>query len=229
MLLELGLLAATHFFYPLWRPGVVKIAASFSPALETLLNHALSWTDPVKLEKMADAFEKAGHKDEAEQLRDRAKLRAHPKEELQEWSDVIKKALVSTKPDAIRDVARAFKRKGATNIADMLEQYAIGLQTLTKVPPVILPAGALGAGSPAMAMSPESLAQPGANPGIPPMMPVEGLQGEMITPPLPVSPAPMVAHGEGLQNGQRIGIPGAPPQDEAAWRMQQVMRGGVTI
>jgi hypothetical protein len=183
MLLPLAALVVTHLFYPLWRPSVVKVAAEFSPARAALLKHALTWTDPVKLDKMAAAFEKEGCHDEAEKLRARAQLRSHPGPTLDTWQQVIKKALTSKNTSAIRDVAKAFGENGATSIEDLLTQYAVGLETLNKIAPVVVPAQSLSH-PPTTDLPPDGMFPPDMPPppGASAPMPVPGLTDVMPSP-----------------------------------------------
>ena len=69
-----------YFVYPLaWKPSAVKFAARLPPAREAMFRRAMRGTDPAKLADMADAFKAEGFAKEADQLRARAALRAHPR------------------------------------------------------------------------------------------------------------------------------------------------------
>jgi hypothetical protein len=135
-----------YFAYPLaWKPSAVRLAARLPPAREAMFRHAMRETNPAKLTDMADAFKKEGFSKESDQLRARANLRAHPKETLDKYAEILKKALSSTNIQAVEDVAEAFRQDGAASIADLLDEYAAGMTTLKNVPPVIVPASAFAA------------------------------------------------------------------------------------
>jgi hypothetical protein len=84
--------------------------------------------DPVKLRKLADAFDKAGCKAEATMLRKRAALRELPKSVQKARKAVMKKALASNNPAAIRKVAAKFEEEGATGAAARLRQHAMTVE-----------------------------------------------------------------------------------------------------
>ena len=100
-------------------PERVKI---YQAALVTL-------KDPVKLERLAQAFEKEGCTAEARLLRQRAKLRALPKEVKAARRDAFARAIKSSNVDAIRKVAAAFAGEGATGAAANLRRHADSLVT----------------------------------------------------------------------------------------------------
>jgi len=76
---------------------------------------------PEKLRILADEFEKAGCKEQADHLRARAALREAPPAVKAARKEVYKKALASTNPDAIKAVADAFKKIGADGAASHLK------------------------------------------------------------------------------------------------------------
>src|SRR5271163_1454903 len=91
-----------YFAYPFaWKPSAVRFASKLPPAREAMFRHAMRETNPAKLADMADAFKAEGFAKESDQLRARAKLRAHPKETLEKYQEIIKKALSSTNVQAI--------------------------------------------------------------------------------------------------------------------------------
>jgi hypothetical protein len=181
-----------YFVYPLaLKPSAVKIAAKLPPAREAVFRHAMQGTDPAKLADMADAFRKEGFTKEADQLRARAQLRAHPKETLERYAEIVKKALASTNVQAVEDVAEAFRQDGASSIADLLDEYAAGMTTLQGVPPVVVPAHLLSPTSPPP-VDPQILqGQPGA----------PSINGESVYIPPGVSADTLTA----------LGIQGGPP------------------
>ncbi|MGH9966571.1 MAG: hypothetical protein ACREBG_01890 [Pyrinomonadaceae bacterium] len=87
-----------------------------------------SLKDPAKLNALADAFEKEGLKNEASQLRKRAKLRGMPDGVKAARRDAFKKCMQSKDPNAIEKCAKAFEKEGATGAATKLRQYAAGLR-----------------------------------------------------------------------------------------------------
>ena len=186
---------AGYFLYPFaWKPSAVRFAAKLPPAREAMFRHAMRGTDPAKLADMADAFKEEGFKKEADQLRARAGLRAHPKETLQKYAEIIKKALSSTNVQAIEDVAEAFRNDGAASIAELLDEYAAGMTTLKDVAPVIVPAHLLAPVAPPQAEAP---------PGAPPV-PVPGapnVNGESV----------YVPPGVPVDTLAALGVQGAPP------------------
>jgi len=93
----------------------------FEQALKTL-------KDPVKLEKLAQGFEDGGCKAEAIELRKRAKYYSAPKEVKDKYKETLRKALGSTDPQKVTNVARAFHKVGLYGAAGKLKQYAGGLE-----------------------------------------------------------------------------------------------------
>jgi hypothetical protein len=196
-----------YFVYPLaWKPSAVKLVARLPPAREAMFHHAMKETSPAKLTDMADAFKKEGYQKESDQLRARANLRAHPKETLERYAEIVKKALSSTNVQAIEDVAEAFRQDGAASIAELLDEYAAGMTTLQSVPPVIAPPSAFTAPQlPAEAPPSPPQQAPGAPsingesvyvpPGVPPDV-LKGLGVQGAAPP----PAPQQYNPLGGQN-----------------------------
>lgn len=89
----------------------------YDSALKTL-------KDPVKLRLLADAFEKEGFLAAATMLRKRAALRELPNEVKSERRSLFKKAMASTNPETVRELAAAFEGEGATGAAETLRKYA---------------------------------------------------------------------------------------------------------
>jgi hypothetical protein len=96
-------------------------------------------TDPVKINLLADAFQKGGLPDQATQLRNRANLTLLPADVQAQRAAVLKKALNSTNPDAIDLVGDAFESQGLTNTADILHAYATGLRNNSQIAPAVIP------------------------------------------------------------------------------------------
>ena len=86
-----------------------------------------SLKDPVKLRQLADAFEKEGLTKEAAMLRKRAKLRELPPKTKKARRAAYRKGLKSKDPLAVRKLASAFRREGATGAAASLQKYAQAL------------------------------------------------------------------------------------------------------
>lgn len=184
-----------YFVYPLvLKPSAVHFAARLPPAREAMFRHAMRETSPAKLADMADAFKKEGFAKEAEQLRARANLRAHPKETLEKYAEILKKALSSTNVQAIEDVAEAFRADGATSLGELLDEYAAGLTTLKNVPPVVVPASAF-----ALPPAPPPVATPAQ-----PAAATPTVNGESCYVPPGVDPATLAALG--------VNAPPAPRQ-----------------
>ena len=191
-----------YFAYPLvLKPSAVKLVSKLPPAREAVFRHAMKQTDPAQLTKMADAFSAEGFAKESDQLRARASLRAHPKETLQKYAEIIKRALSSTNIQAVEDVAQAFREDGAASIADLLDEYAAGMTTLKDVPPVIAPASAFspvgdrpGQATPQLPSGTPPAAPPGA-------APAATMNGESVYVPPGVDP----------QTLAMLGVQGAAP------------------
>jgi hypothetical protein len=191
---------AGYFLYPLaLKPTAVKLASRLPPAREAMFKHAMKCTDPAKLADYADAFKAEGFKKESDQLRARANLRAHPKDTLDKYAEILKRALSSTNVQAVEDVAEAFRNDGAGSIADLLDEYAAGMNTLKSVPPVVVPAHML-----APVATPELPAPPTASPPGAPSVPAAGaatVNGESVYVPPGVPPETLAL----------LGVHGAPP------------------
>jgi hypothetical protein len=92
----------------------------YETALESL-------KDPEKLRSLADAFDKEGLKDEAIMLRKRAALRELPASSKEARKAAFRKGMSSSDPKAVRVLATAFHKQGATGAAQALKKYAEGL------------------------------------------------------------------------------------------------------
>lgn len=89
---------------------------------------ALQEKDPVKLRALADGFDKAGLKKEAELLRKRALIGEKSPTEKKKWRTAFKKGMKAKDPKAIDNLAKAFESQGATDAAIKLRQYSKGLK-----------------------------------------------------------------------------------------------------
>jgi hypothetical protein len=85
---------------------------------------------------LAAAFEENGLPAEALLLRKRAALRAMTPQQRMERKAAIQKALASTDPDMIEQVAGICEAQGATGSAKTLRIHAIGVRNKQKVHPV---------------------------------------------------------------------------------------------
>lgn len=93
-------------------------------------------TDPVKLTKLAKAFDKEGLSEQAAALRKRANLpNVSPAVQAQR-QEALKQALSSTDPTAVRIVADALEKEGVGATAALLRQYADGLVAATTIAPI---------------------------------------------------------------------------------------------
>lgn len=89
---------------------------------------ALKEKDPVKLRALADGFDKAGLKKEAELLRKRALIGEKPPSEKRRWRRHFKAGMKAKDPQSIDNLAKAFESQGATDAAAKLRQYSKGLK-----------------------------------------------------------------------------------------------------
>jgi hypothetical protein len=96
-------------------------------------------TDPVKINLLADAFDKGGLPDQAKQLRNRANLGNVSQDTQMQRAGILKQALNSTDPNAVDKIADAFEKQGAASTAKLLRDYAAGLRANSKIPPVVIP------------------------------------------------------------------------------------------
>jgi len=99
-----------------------------TPTRQYIFEAAMNSTkDPVSLRKLASTFREEGLSGPAEILEKRAKLRELSPETKAARKAVYKKAMASTDAVAIRSVADAFEREGATGAAASLREYAASL------------------------------------------------------------------------------------------------------
>jgi hypothetical protein len=87
--------------------------------------------DPVRLRKLADAFEGKGLAQEADMLRKRATLRELPEDVKKARKDALRKLLACTDPAKVLVGADAFESQGCTGAAMRLREYASGLSIAT--------------------------------------------------------------------------------------------------
>ncbi len=107
----------------------VKRPVGITPERKKVYEEAFkSLKEPEKLRELAEAFEKEGHKNEADMLRKRALLREAPPEVKQARRAAFKKAMASTNADAVRAMGDAYLSQGASGAARALYQYADGLK-----------------------------------------------------------------------------------------------------
>jgi hypothetical protein len=103
---------------------------AMTPERQKLFDAAIqSLPDPDKLRKLADAFEQQGLKTQAELLRKRAALRELPKEVQQARKQVFIKAMSSTDPEKVEQMATVFHGEGCIGAAAVLNLYAEGLRS----------------------------------------------------------------------------------------------------
>jgi hypothetical protein len=115
--------AAAYAAFKKWRKP-----SGMTPQRKQIFEAAMrTLKDPSKLRELAASFEKEGLKAEAGILRKRAALFSAPPAVRQARLQVFKQAMSSTKPEAVRVVAKEFHKKGAYEAASKLRNYAKGL------------------------------------------------------------------------------------------------------
>lgn len=101
---------------------------ALTPERKAVFEKAMNSADPSVtveyLRELAAAFEKEGLTKEAKLLQQRADLKAAPPEVKAARRDVFLKAMQSSNPDAILDVAKAHQKLGATGAAEALRDHA---------------------------------------------------------------------------------------------------------
>lgn len=113
--------------------GNKSMTPSIAYAFKRLLDAKLTVE---QYEKAADLYEEFGLRPEAELLRKRAKLRALSPEKKKLLSDAVAKAMASTKPDAIRDLADSLQEMGALGSATNLRKHADDIEIAAHVAPI---------------------------------------------------------------------------------------------
>lgn len=98
----------------------------YQTALESL-------KEPWKLNKLADAFEKQGLREQADHLRKRAALKTQPSDVKAKRNEAFRKGMQSNDPAAIRKLAQAFSSVGADGAAANLRRRADALSVQTGV------------------------------------------------------------------------------------------------
>lgn len=121
-----------------WRIWKNRQSGAFTFERKLIFKNMLRSTNPTHLETMAKVFDKEGLPDQAKILRNRAQLRSHPDQVLQQRQEALKTALASNDPDAIDKIADNFALQGAVNTAQYLYQYAESIRTITKIPPMVV-------------------------------------------------------------------------------------------
>ena len=101
---------------------------ALTPERQAVFQNAMNAADPsvtsTYLRNLATVFAQAGLDKEAKLLTQRAALKDAPPEVKAARRDVFLKAMQSTNPDAILDVARAHEKEGATGAAEQLRAQA---------------------------------------------------------------------------------------------------------
>lgn len=112
--------------YGAWRK--FKKPAAMTPERKKIFEQAMrTLDDPEKLRKLADEFEKQKLKPQANELRKRAAIFAASPAVKEQRKQVFKKAMNSSNPTAIKQVAAAFHKVGHYEAAEKLRKYAQGL------------------------------------------------------------------------------------------------------
>ena len=156
------------------KPGPAKGVVTTERTLifETAMNEL---KDPGKLRKLADVYRKEGLPGHADLLEKRAKLRELPPDIKAARKAAYRKAMASTDAEAVRKLADAYDKEGATGAAASLRKYADSLKAATP---------------------PAAPAVPAVNP---PNVPVPTVDAHpAVTPAVAVTPANPAAHGEAV-------------------------------
>jgi hypothetical protein len=104
----------------------LKRRKALTPERKAVFEKAINTEDatPTYLRSLADAFQAEGLVKEAKLLRQRAALKEAPPEVKAKRREIFAKAMQSTNPDAILEVARAHEQIGATGAAEALKAQA---------------------------------------------------------------------------------------------------------
>jgi hypothetical protein len=146
-------------FWQVKRRRYGKMTDERKKIFEAALNGKTGIKDPVKLTKLAEAFEKEGLKAQGTELRKRARLKSAPKEVKAKYDATFRKALSSTDPQKVASAAQAFHKVGAYGAAAKLQKYGQNLtprapssvsygdapQGPGGLPPKVTPAAAMAA------------------------------------------------------------------------------------
>ena len=124
----------------LWRYYANKNnPTDLTPERQAVYSMAMTFTkDPQRLEILAKAFSDAGLTEQAKALRNRSRLPTLPENVKAARAQALKAALSSTDPVAIKALAKVFESQGMGAAANMLKDYAQGLDQMMNVPPVQL-------------------------------------------------------------------------------------------
>lgn len=132
-------IAATGLFVT-WRKAKKRSAPQMTPNIQYLFQRLLdSKLTPAKYREAADEFAKQGFTAEATTLRARASYSELPAETKATHKTVIAKALASSNPDAIRDLADHLHTMGAVANAVGLRKHAAAVETANAIAPVKVP------------------------------------------------------------------------------------------
>ena len=103
----------------------VSLRNEMTPKLKLLYEfHMTSTSDPGELRKLAEAFDREGHRMNARMLRARADLRELPEEEKQVRRVAIARAYACDNPDTIDEMAQIFEDVCALDAAKALRTHA---------------------------------------------------------------------------------------------------------
>lgn len=112
-----------------WRYRVNRIPGLWTSEREAMYRFAMQHErDPRKLKEIADHFESDGFQDRANALRARAALASSSVTSQAAYDQVMRKALLSQNPDVVRAVAARYERSGRGASADLLRNYAEGVE-----------------------------------------------------------------------------------------------------
>lgn len=130
--LVVGSLVAAAY-HKSFRTGTGPAKGVLTPERQMIFETAIKEVkDPDKLRTLSQAFREQGLPGQADMLEKRANLRAMPEATKTARREVYRRAMKSTDGNAIRNLANAYEREGATGAAESLREYAASL-------PVIIP------------------------------------------------------------------------------------------
>jgi hypothetical protein len=123
-----------------WRYSVHKHnTGDLTPERQAAYTLAMTFArDPGKLSVLAQAFDDTGLHEQARALRKRAGLSGLPKHTKEMRQKAFKMAFSSTDSKTVLELAAVFEAEGMGSAAQMLKDYASGLEQSLAIPPVIL-------------------------------------------------------------------------------------------
>jgi hypothetical protein len=112
----------------IWRWHANKKNIGLTPERQAIYSTYMTLVkDPVKLNKMADIFDKGGMKIQADNLRARANLPKVGEDVCVKREEVFRNAFNLKNPKHVMQVAGEFEKRGLGNSSKLLQEYATGL------------------------------------------------------------------------------------------------------